>query len=98
MENPTQDLPDRQDRFLSRMLETTLSQHHQDEGKEDRVSQSAKTVFGPPPESPGNLAASGTDAFYRLRQRAFMGNFPESYRFSVKNYFDSLGVLYLKGK
>jgi len=98
LENPTQDIPDRQDRFLSRMLETTLSQHHQDEGKEDRVSQSAKTVFGPASQSQGNLAAGGTDAFYRLRQRAFMGNFPESYRFSVKNYFDSLGVLYLKGK
>jgi hypothetical protein len=98
LENPTQDLPDRQDRFLSRMLESTLSQHRQDEGKEDRVSQSAKTIFGTVQQSQDGLTATGTDAFYRLRQRAFLGNFPESYRFSVKNYFDSLGVLYLKGK
>jgi hypothetical protein len=94
--NPTQDLRDRQDRFLSRMLETTLSQHRQDEGKEDRVSQSAKTIFGPAPQSPNASASSGADSFYRLRQHAFTGNFPESYRFSVKNYFDSLGVLFLK--
>ena len=95
-QNPSLDLRDRQDRFLSRMLETTLSQHRQDEGKEDRVSQSAKTIFGPPPVSSNAAASYGADSFYRLRQRAFTGNFPESYRFSVKNYFDSLGVLFLK--
>jgi hypothetical protein len=78
------------------MLETTLSQHRQDEGKEDRISQSAKTVFGPAPGPQTPETGYGTDSFYRLRQRAFMGNFPESYRLPVKNYFDSLGVLFLK--
>ena len=95
---PSQDLRDRQDRFLSRMLETALSQHRQDEGKQDRVSQSAKTAFGPPPASQPLRTSYDADSLYRLRQRAFTGNFPESYRFSVKNYFDSLGVLYLRQK
>lgn len=95
-EAPSQDLRDRQDKFLSRMLETTLSQHRQDEGKEDRVSQSAKTVFGPAPVSPGTESRFDADSYYHLRQRAFMGNFPEAYRLSIKNYFDSLGILYLK--
>ncbi len=98
-DNPSQELSDRQDRFLSRMLETALSQHKQDEGKEERKSQSAKTVFSS--ATPGgriDAPGSGLDAYYRLRQRAFSGNFPESYRLSVKNYFDSLGVLFLKEK
>jgi hypothetical protein len=97
-ENMQPDLRDRQDRFLSRMLETTLSQHRQDEGKEDRVSQSAKNIFTPAPGAQNAGTAYDADSFYRLRQRAFSGNFPETYRFSVRNYFDSLGVLYLKGK
>ena len=98
-DNPSQELRDRQDRFLSRLLETSLSQHKQDEGKEERVSQSAKNVFSPKQQDASPAAASyDFDTYYRLRQRAFTGNFPESYRFSVKNYFDSLGVLFLKEK
>ena len=98
-DNPSQELSDRQDRFLSRMLETALSQHKQDEGKEERKSQSAKTVFSSAtPGGRNDALGSGLDAYYRLRQRAFSGNFPESYRLSVKNYFDSLGVLFLKEK
>ena len=98
-DNPSQELRDRQDRFLSRLLETSLSQHKQDEGKEERVSQSAKNVFSPrQQETPAAAASYDFDTYYRLRQRAFSGNFPESYRFPVKNYFDSLGVLFLKEK
>jgi hypothetical protein len=98
-DNPSQELRDRQDRFLSRLLETSLSQHKQDEGKEERVSQSAKNVFSPQKQNATPAAGSyDFDTYYRLRQRAFTGNFPESYRFSVKNYFDSLGVLFLKEK
>ncbi len=99
LDNPSQELRDRQDKFLSRMLETSLSQHKQDEGKEERKSQSAKSVFSPRQADERELGASGgLDAYYRLRQRAFAGNFPESYRGAVKNYFDSLGVLFLKEK
>jgi hypothetical protein len=97
--NPSQELRDRQDRFLSRMLETSLSQHKQDEDKEQRTSQSAKSAFSPQQDDLGAANGSrGLDTYYRLRQRAFAGNFPESYRFSVKSYFDSLGVLFLKEK
>ena len=95
LEQPSQETQDRQDRFLSRMLETTLSQHKQDEGKDDRVSQSAKTVFSSSQPQAGQSKQT-PDSFYRLRQRAFTGNFPESYRYQVKNYFDSLGVIFLK--
>jgi hypothetical protein len=99
-DNPSQELRDRQDRFLSRMLETSLSQHKQDEGKEERKSQSAKEVFLPQGRDNAARAAGSfdLDTYYLLRQRAFVGNFPESYRFSVKSYFDSLGVLFLKEK
>jgi|WetSurMetagenome_2_1015567.scaffolds.fasta_scaffold00061_26 hypothetical protein len=97
LEHPSQELRDRQDRFLSRMLETSLSQHRQDEGKEQRKSESAKAVFSPlRPGTAGAARETGVDAYYRLRQRAFSGNFPESYRMSIMNYFDSLGVLFLK--
>jgi hypothetical protein len=97
-DNPSQELRDRQDRFLSRLLETSLSQHKQDEGREERVSQSAKNIFPSQKQDAPAAASFDFDTYYRLRQRAFSGNFPESYRFSVKNYFDSLGVLFLKEK
>jgi hypothetical protein len=98
-DTPSQELRDRQDRFLSRLLETSLSQHKQDEGKEERVSQSAKNVFSSQRQDISAQAASyDFDTYYRLRQRAFSGNFPESYRFFIKNYFDSLGVLFIKEK
>jgi hypothetical protein len=97
--NPSQELIDRQDRFLSRMLETSLSQHKQDEGKEERKSQSAQTTFASQQTDSTLIHGySGLDAFYRLRQNAFAGGFPESYRGAVKSYFDSLGVLFLKEK
>jgi uncharacterized protein YukE len=97
-DNPSQELRDRQDRFLSRLLETSLSQHKQDEGREERVSQSAKNIFPSQKQDAPAAASFDFDTYYRLRQRAFSGNFPESYRFSLKNYFDSLGVLFLKEK
>jgi hypothetical protein len=98
LENPGQELRDRQDRFLSRMLQASLSMHKQDESKEERKSQSAKNVFPLDAGKIGPVVSSDRDAFYRLRQKAFAGNFPENYRYAVKNYFDSLGVLFLKEK
>ena len=96
LQHPEKDLTDHQDRFLARMLQTTLSLHQKDEGKEERVSHSAKEIFTEQePVAPGALSLD-PDTFYRLRRKAFEGNFPESYRGSVKTYFDSLGVRYLK--
>ena len=39
---------------------------------------------------------SDADTYFLLRQRALSGNFPESYRLSVKKYIDALGILFLK--
>ncbi|HEX2957782.1 MAG TPA: hypothetical protein VHO70_13185 [Chitinispirillaceae bacterium] len=94
---PTADIRDRQDRFLSRMLQATLSMHRQDEGKEERKSKSAKELFSD--DKPGTTlseAKSNPDAFYTMRRRALESNFPGNYRAAIKAYFDSLGVLYLK--
>jgi hypothetical protein len=98
LENPKPELRDRQDRFLSRMLQASLSLHKQDEGKEERKSQSAKNVFPLGDSQMGPVLFNDRDAFFRMRQKAFSGNFPEAYRYAVKNYFDSLGVLFLKEK
>jgi hypothetical protein len=98
LENPRPELRDRQDRFLSRMLQASLSMHKKDEGKEERKSQSAKNVFPLDDSKTGAVPFNDRDAFFRLRERAFSGNFPETYRYAVKNYFDSLGVLFLKEK
>jgi len=96
MTAPDRELTERQDRFLARMLQTTLSLHREEEGKEERKSRSAATVFSNSDiPSPGSLNLD-PDTFYRIRRKAFDGNFPESYRAAVKAYFDSLGVLYLK--
>ena len=45
LDDPKPEIRDRQDRFLSRMLESSVSLHKQDEGKDERTSQSARTVF-----------------------------------------------------
>jgi hypothetical protein len=94
---PTADVRDRQDRFLSRMLQTTLSMHRQDEGKEERKSKSAKELFSE--DKPGTALSDtkgNPDAFYSMRRRALESKFPGNYRTAIKAYFDSLGVLYLK--
>jgi hypothetical protein len=94
---PTDDVRDRQDRFLSRMLQATLSMHKQDEGKEERKSKSAKELFAE--DKPGTVLSDtkgNPDAFYSMRRRALESKFPGNYRSAIKAYFDSLGVLYLK--
>jgi hypothetical protein len=95
LQNPRPEIKDRQDRFLSRMLQATLSMHKQDEGKEERKSRSATNGFSEGKDPTGWPARGDKDTFFRIRQKAFSDNFPESYRMAVKNYFDSLGVLYL---
>lgn len=94
---PDTDLRDRQDRFLSRMLQATLSMHRQDEGKEERKSKSALKTFTS--DSPGTAlseAGNNPDTFYSIRRRALESKFPPHYRTAIKAYFDSLGVIYLK--
>lgn len=98
LEHPTPDISEHQERFLSRMLQATLSIHNQDEGKDKRKSKSAETVFTPQetPEKPGELY--DIDAFHLLRKKALLGNFPDQYRASVKSYFDKLSEMFLKEK
>jgi uncharacterized protein YukE len=96
LEHPSQELADRQDRFLSRMLETALSMHRQGEGRDEFKAQSAAT-----PYQEGPVVSSGTlfrerDAFSRLRLRAFQGNYPENYREALQKYFNILSERYLK--
>jgi hypothetical protein len=94
---PTADVRDRQDRFLSRMLQATLSMHQQDEGKEERKSKSAKELFSE--DKPGTALSDtkgNPDVFYSMRRRALESKYPKNYRTAIKAYFDSLGVLYLK--
>ena len=98
LQNPRPEIQDRQDRFLSRMLQATMSMHKQDEGKEERKSRSATNIFSPDKGQLSAPAVNDKDTFFRIRQKAFSGNFPESYRLAVKSYFDSLSVLYLHEK
>ena len=96
LERPAADVTERQDRFLARMLETTLSMHREGEGKDEWKSRTAEQTF-----QEGNFVRKGDffkdrDAFHRLRQKAFQGNFPEGYRQSLRVYFDALGEKYLK--
>jgi paraquat-inducible protein B len=98
LSNPRPDVRDKQNQFLTRMLQSALSMNKRDETKEDRKSEMAKNVF-----SEKNILHSGNemlgpDAFYMLKRRALQGVFPESYRSAVNTYFDSLGVIYLKNK
>jgi hypothetical protein len=98
LENPRPEIRDRQDRFLSQMLQSALSMHKQQEGKEERKSHSAKDVFSSENEQINEPISNDRDTFFRIRQKAFSGNVPECYRQAIKSYFDSLSVLYLREK
>jgi uncharacterized protein YukE len=94
LENPPADIIDLQDRFLSRMLQSTLSLNRKDEGKEERKGTVSQTLFsdkGIKASGPG--AAAKADSFHLLRKRAFEDNFPEEYRSAIREYFDVLGEM-----
>ena len=95
LEKPKQEVVERQDRFLSRMLQAALSLNRQDEGKEERKSRTSEKVFTENKTvKPGEII-DDPDTFHLIRRKALQGNFPENYRSAVKAYFDSLGVMFL---
>jgi hypothetical protein len=96
LRNPKPEVRDRQERFLMRMLESTLSMHKQDEGKEERKSTSARTIFTDNLPIDKATLTKGNDTWYRLRQQLLQGNFPDSYRAAVQAYADSVGMELLK--
>jgi hypothetical protein len=96
LERPVPEITERQDRYLARMLETTLSMHREGEGKDEWKSRTADKTFGDETVAlPGTLY-KGIDAFHRLRQKAYRGNYPEGYRNALRAYFDALSEKYLK--
>jgi hypothetical protein len=96
LSRPTPEITERQDRFLARMLETTLSMHRQGEGKEEWKSRTAEKPIGGPVDIEPGKALRDIDAFHLLRQKAFGGNFPEGYRSALRAYFEALSERYLK--
>jgi hypothetical protein len=94
LENPPADIIDLQDRFLSRMLQSTLSLNRKDEGKEERKGTVSQTLFSDKGiKPPAGGAAAKADSFHLLRKRAFEDNFPEEYRAAIREYFDVLGEM-----
>jgi hypothetical protein len=94
LDNPPSDIVDQQDRFLSRMLQSTLSLNRKDEGKEERKGTASQTLFsdkGAQPMPPASKTQA--DSFHLLRKRAFEDNFPEEYRPAIREYFDALGEM-----
>jgi hypothetical protein len=91
-ENPPPDILDQQDRFLSRMLQSTLSMNRKDEDRDERLGTTAQTIFTNigSVQSPASFRA---DSFHLLRKRAFEDNFPEEYRSAIREYFDTLGEM-----
>src|SRR5690554_1825729 len=98
LKNPEKNITERQDRFLSRMLQAALSLHKQDEGKEERKSRVASTTFKEQKIIKPAEVVKDPDTFYLLRRKALQGNFPENYRSAIKAYFDSLEVKFLGEK
>jgi len=93
LENPPEDIIDQQDRFLSRMLQATLSLNRKDEGKEERKGNISETLFSESGAASNAGAASKADSFHLLRKRAFEDNFPEEYRSAIREYFHALGEM-----
>jgi hypothetical protein len=96
LDRPTPEISERQDRILAKMLETTLSMHKEGEGKDEWKSRTAKQVFDDRSEPVPGGFYKDVDTFHRLRQKAFMGNYPETYRGALRAYFDELSEKYLK--
>jgi hypothetical protein len=96
LERPVPEIAGRQDRFLARMLETTLSMHREGEGKDEWKSRTAQKIFREDGGRRTDDFFRDADTFHRLRQRAFQGNFPEGYRAALREYFDALSEKYLK--
>lgn len=97
LNEPREEVTERQDRFLARMLQSALSLHREEEGKEQRKSAKAGIVFTKTIVPLSDSTIIARDAFHMLRRRALEnGNFPPSYRTSINTYFDSLGIRYLK--
>jgi hypothetical protein len=78
------------------MLETTLSMHKEGEGKDEWKSRTAEQTFGEGAERAPGAFYKDIDTFHRLRQKAFLGNFPEGYRNALRVYFDQLSEKYLR--
>jgi len=95
LENPNAEVSERQDRFLARMLQSTLSLHREGEGKEERKSQKAESIYSDRSTVSQGEILKDIDTFHRIRRKAFQSNFPERYRPFIKAYFDSLGTLFL---
>jgi len=94
LENPPADIIDQQDRFLSRMLQSTLSLNRKDEGKEERKGTTSQTLFSDQGTRSSQAGMSSqADSFHLLRKRAFEDNFPEEYRAAIREYFDVLGEM-----
>jgi hypothetical protein len=93
LENPPADIIDQQDRFLSRMLQSTLSLNRKDEGKEERKGTVSETLFSNTSAPSQQGMSSRADSFHLLRKRAFEDNFPEEYRSAIREYFDALGEM-----
>jgi hypothetical protein len=96
LERPSPDIAGHQDRFLARMLETTLSMHREGEGKDEWKSRTAETIFGGDAGARPGVFFKDADFFHRLRQKACRGNYPASYRSAIRAYFDALSEKYLK--
>ncbi|MFP4164319.1 MAG: hypothetical protein ACLFVE_10085 [Chitinispirillaceae bacterium] len=96
MEKPPGDIIDQQDRFLSRMLQSTLSLNRKDEGKEERKGSRSETVFSGSEAPRLDSSIREADTFHLLRKKAFEDNYPEEYRSAIREYFDRLGELYLE--
>ncbi len=92
LEQPTREVTDRQERFLVRLLQSTLATRKQGQGKEERKSRSAQERYSSDISGDKSALRGSIDRFHRLRLEAFGGNFPEEYRGAVEAYFDSLGV------
>lgn len=97
LRQPREDVTERQDRFLARMLQSALSLHREDQGKEERKSSKAGIVFTRGNATVSDSLINAEDMFHMVRRKALQnGNYPASYRSIINTYFDSLGVLYLK--
>ncbi len=88
--NPQQEISEKQDLLLKRMLDATISLNRKDEGKEERKSKSSEKIYSKFSSEEIDYSKMKADNFYKMRSKALSGDYPISYKQKISKYFDRL--------
>lgn len=94
LRNPPRDMAPQQDRFLTRLLQSSLSVHQREDQKDERKGTRSQTIYSDR-DTPAPGDQINHDTYHLIRRKAMGDNYPQEYRDAVRSYLDSLGEIFL---